>query len=223
MKVTEQRFFRNHIELRASNRSYGIGVLTGYAAKFNSPSEDLGGFREIIKPGAFASSLRRGSDVRCLVNHDPSLVLGRSTNGTLLMREDATGLRIACSLPDTSYAKDLYESVKRGDISQMSFAFKVADDGEDWSDSTGDDGLQYSLRTLRNVDLIDTSFVTYPAYPDTEASTDDRLDPSLVMGRSLWPSGIPAEIRSRIPGITQRSATTPQDRRKQITNFILGL
>jgi HK97 family phage prohead protease len=221
--MREQRFLSVRPELRTKGSADSIGSVVGYAAKFNRQSEDLGGFREVIAPGAFSATLNRGDDIRALVNHDPSLVLGRTKNGSLVLREDATGLRIACALPDTSYARDLYNSIKRGDINQMSFAFQVNDDGEDWDDDTDEDGDRTSIRTLKSVRLLDVSCVTYPAYSDTNVGTDDRVDPALVMGRSLFPSGIPAEIRSRFPGITQRSATDSVNRRRHLTNFVLGL
>lgn len=133
--------------------------LVGHAAVFDSPSELIGGmFREYVKPGAFAETL--GADVRALINHNPSLILGRNKAGTLALREDAKGLAIEVDLPDTTYARDLAVSIQRGDVTQMSFAFETLDDT--WR---MEDGVP--TRDLVKVRLSDVSAVTYPAYPDT--------------------------------------------------------
>ena len=88
-------------------------TLEGYAAVYNSET-DLGHFREVIKPGAFDDVL--DNDVRALINHDPNLILGRTTNGTLELSVDERGLKYRVKLGSQQYAKDFYESVKRGDI-----------------------------------------------------------------------------------------------------------
>ena len=218
--IREQRFQRTQLRTQSSMRSDSIGRITGYAAKFWTKSEDLGGFRETIASSAFDKALASNPDVRFLRDHNPTIILGRTKAGTLALSTDAIGLRFAVDLPDTSQARDLMTSINRGDVSQCSFAFTVDDDGEDWSDDTDDDGNSSSLRTLRSVSLLDCSAVTYPAYQDTEVNVDPTV---LAMGRSLWPQEIPVEVRSHVPGITQRSSSTSVERRKQITNFILGL
>lgn len=128
-------------------------ILEGYAAVYNSET-DLGPFREVIRPGAFDDVM--DNDVRALINHDPNLVLGRTTNGTLELSSDERGLKYRVKLGSQSYARDFYESVKRGDISQSSFAFTI--DKQSWNEE----------RTVRSVDkvrqLLDVSPVTYPAY-----------------------------------------------------------
>jgi HK97 family phage prohead protease len=144
-------------ELRTAND----GKLTGYAAVFNSLSEDLGGFRERILPGAFSRTIKT-ADVRALINHDPSRVLGRTTTGSLTLAEDSKGLKFTCSLPATTYASDLIESVRRGDISQCSFGFQAREDRWVPGQKQGN-----SIRELIDVDLFDVSAVTYPAYTDT--------------------------------------------------------
>lgn len=141
-------------------------VIRGYAALFNTLSEDLGGFREQLAAGAFSDALSN-SDVRALINHDPNLVLGRDRAGTLAMREDATGLQVEISPPETQYARDLVEVMKRGDVSQMSFAFTVAKEDQAWTR----DGTGPWLRTIKRISrLFDVSVVTYPAYPQTSAA-----------------------------------------------------
>ena len=138
-------------------------VLEGYAAVFNSET-DLGHFREVIKPGAFDDVMT--NDVRALINHDPNLILGRTENGTLELSTDERGLKYRVKLGNQQYAKDFYESVKRGDISQSSFAFTIKD--QSWNEE----------RTVRSVDkvrqLLDVSPVTYPAYAAATVQARDQ-------------------------------------------------
>lgn len=140
-------------------------MIRGHAAVFNQLSEDLGGFREQIAPGAFAEAVQK-DDVRALLNHDANFVLGRSGAGTLRMKEDAHGLAVEIDPPDTQAARDLMVSLKRGDINQMSFGFSVRPNGQNWAK---DDAGQY-IRTLTRVRLFDVSPVTFPAYPQTDVA-----------------------------------------------------
>jgi len=132
-------------------------TLTGYAARFNVWSEDLGFFREKIQAGAFKKSIEE-NDIRALFNHDPNLILGRTKNKTLELWEDDKGLGFNLNLPDTTYATDLKESIKRKDITQNSFGFQTLQD--EWSA----DGKK---RTLIEAKLFDISPVTFPAYKQT--------------------------------------------------------
>ncbi len=135
--------------------------IRGYAAKFNVLSENLGGFREQIAPGAFDDVLE--DDVRALINHDPNLILGRTVAKTLAIGQDETGLWYEAQLPATQAARDLAESISRGDVSQSSFAFSVASGGDDWQED--EDGRV--VRTVKKIGrLYDVSAVTYPAYPE---------------------------------------------------------
>lgn len=153
-------------ELSADETADPMPTIYGYAAVFNELSEDLGGFREIIRPGAFERTLKT-ADVRALLNHDSNYVLGRNRAGTLEVSEDERGLPVAITPPDTQWARDLVTSVKRGDVNQMSFQFMVK--SEDWSqDERG------VVRELRDVDLYDVSIVTYPAYPQTTAEVRSK-------------------------------------------------
>ena len=139
-------------------------MLVGHAAVFGQLSEDLGGFREQILPGAFSDAITT-DDVRALFNHDPNFVLGRNRAKTLEMSEDTTGLAIRISMPETQTIRDLVlEPIRRGDITQMSFQFSVRPGGQDWAKN---DAGQ-SIRTLKKVRLYDISPVTYPAYPQTD-------------------------------------------------------
>ena len=132
--------------------------IIGYAARFNELSEEMWGMREKIAPGAFTETIGK-SDVRALWNHDPNYVLGRTKNGTLQIREDEQGLFYEVTPPDAQWARDLVESIKRGDVDQSSFAFTV--DVEQWDESGNP-----VVRTIVKVrELFDVSPVTYPAYP----------------------------------------------------------
>ncbi len=154
-------------EIRAGNSDSGSPTITGYGAIFNTRSENLGGFREIIAPGAFDSVL--GDDVRGLFNHDPNFVLGRSTSGTLTLSVDEKGLKYDINAPDTQTIRDLViDPMKRGDITQSSFAFRVARDGDEWEQD--EEGL--IIRTITKISrLFDVSPVTYPAYEDAVSAT----------------------------------------------------
>lgn len=142
--------------------------LVGYAATFNAPSQDLGGFIETIAPGAFTRALAEKQDVRALYNH-ADRPLGRTKSGTLVLTQDAKGLRFRCLLdPNQQLHRDLHSSVKRGDIDACSFAFKPAvEKGDVWEDRKDASGKWYISRTLTDVDLFDVSIVNTPAYLST--------------------------------------------------------
>lgn len=160
-------------ELRTETRDPEAGpVITGYAAVFNSET-DLGYFREVVKPGAFKRAIKEKQDVRALWNHDPNYVLGRTKSGTLRLEEDKHGLRIEINPPRTEFAESLVESINRGDIDQMSFAFRVPEGGETWPER--EDG-KLPLRELRDVDLYDISPVCYPAYDTTSVGVRSAED-----------------------------------------------
>lgn len=146
-------------ELRTITDDDGLRHIIGYAAVFNSLSEDLGGFREKIDPGAFANSIN-SDDVRALWNHDSNYILGRNKSGTLTLAEDQRGLKIDITPPDSQWARDLMTSIERGDVSQMSFGFRTVE--QRWEGEYPDE-----TRTLMEVQLFDVSPVTFPAYPDT--------------------------------------------------------
>lgn len=131
---------------------------------FDREAVIAGLFRERIAPGAFAEAIRE-DDVRALFNHDPNLILGRTTAGTLLLAEDETGLRYEIDPPETQWARDLMVSVERGDISQSSFGFSVV--REEWQAPSSPNELP--LRTILEARLYDVSPVTFPAYEETTA------------------------------------------------------
>jgi uncharacterized protein len=144
----------------------GDPTIVGYAAVFDAESEDLGGFREIVKPGAFRASLDEKDDVLATIDHDNARLLGRRSSGTLAVMEDGRGLRMEIQPPDTSYARDLAASMKRGDIKGASFGFIVNPGGQTWL--TTRDGVR--IRELTSVRLLDVAVVSSPAYPDASAA-----------------------------------------------------
>jgi HK97 family phage prohead protease len=136
-------------------------VIEGYAAVYNKLSEDLGGFREKIKPGAFRKSLKR-SDTVMLFNHDPNYPLGRVSAGTLELKEDSRGLLVRAKPPRS--AGRIIESIQRGDVTKMSFGFTTERDS--WVHKKDE-----SIRTLEEVgELPDVGPVVFPAYPDTQVA-----------------------------------------------------
>ena len=145
------------IEVREADD--GARVATGYAALFDAPADIGGAWTEVISRGAFANAL--GGDVLALVDHDYGRVIGRSSAGTLRLREDAKGLAVEIDLPDTSDGRDLAVQLQRRDIRGMSFGFRVKHD--EW-----DETVSPPRRTIHEVDLIEVSAVARPAYPDTE-------------------------------------------------------
>lgn len=151
--------------LKIETRDDEKQIIRGHAAVFNQLSEDLGGFREQVAPGAFTEAIER-DDVRALFNHDANFVLGRTLSKTLRLSEDARGLAIEIDPPDTQAARDLLVSISRGDVSQMSFGFTIRPGGQDWAKD--DEGR--TIRTLKKVRLFDVSPVTYPAYPQTDVA-----------------------------------------------------
>lgn len=157
----EIRSFRGPIEAR----SIGDGQMSasGYAATFDSRSHDLGGFVEVIAPGAFARSLATGRDILATFNHDATRLLGRTRSGTLRVYEDERGLAYNLDLPDTSVGRDVAELLRRGDLTGSSFTFTPQE--VDWT--TTETG--YPLRTVRAAKLIELGPVTIPAYAQSSA------------------------------------------------------
>ena len=162
-------------EIDMEVRAVGDGMeFTGYAAVFDSPSEDLGGFREVIKPGAFARSLNAakngGRDIKAFLNHNSDVVLGSTRAKTLRLTEDARGLLAEITLPDSVWGQPVAAAVRRGDISSMSFGFSVTPKGDSWNDTRTE-------RTLHEVRLFEVSPVTgWPAYAATSASVRTLID-----------------------------------------------
>lgn len=166
-KSIECRSIDGTIEYRedAASAKPDAKCLRGYAARFNVIA-DLYWFDEEILPGAFSESIGK-DDIRALINHDPSLILGRNRAKTLELFEDNAGLYSIIDPPETNAAKDLVISVDRGDVSQMSFQFIVDEEKWIWSDSRNE---KNDLRQIIKATLRDVSIVTFPAYVQTDVS-----------------------------------------------------
>lgn len=165
-RVAKQKEIRTLDIQGLQTRSQGdseSNVIEGYAAVFNSPTDIGGTFTEVIEPGAFAEAIVSNEDIRALFNHDWNNVLGRTKSGTLRLSEDAKGLKFEVDLPNTTLARDLSESLKRGDISQCSFGFIPTGESWDWEP-------EIPVRTINSVELHEISVVSIPAYEDTEVS-----------------------------------------------------
>jgi HK97 family phage prohead protease len=191
-EVNHERRYLN-AEIRSESID-GARYVSGYACRWNQLSEDLGGFRERLAPNCFAESLRTG-DCRMLLDHDSGRLIGRASAGTLSVAEDGQGLLFRCALPNTSAGRDCYESVKRRDLTGMSFGF-VCQRAE-WTNEPDPDDPDsdeiYCIRTVVAATLIEISAVTWPAYSQSTVDASERT-------AALFPSGIPAEIRSHIDG-----------------------
>lgn len=149
-------------ELKTRAEQEGEMVIEGYFAVYNSETELWKGAFEEIIPGAFDNTL--SNDVRALINHETSLVLGRNKAGTLELKADSRGLWGSIKInPNDSDAVNLYERVKRGDVDQCSFGFNIPPGGEEteWRD----DGTVKWI--IKEIDLHEVSVVTFPAYEDT--------------------------------------------------------
>lgn len=162
----ERRYTAGEVRLAEKDRGGGQ-MVAGYAARFGELSDDLGGFYEIIEPGFFDGVL--DDDVRALWQHDARYVFGRTKARTLILRADEQGLWYAADPPQAGWAQDALESIRRGDVTQSSFGFSVAEDAwEKLADGT------VVRRLVRASALYDVSPVTFPAYPTTSATARDK-------------------------------------------------
>jgi len=171
----EKRFLTvTDIEIRATknDENKNLRTIGGYVTKFNTFSENLGFFREVreqVAPGAFKKTLKE-DDIRAFWNHNSDIILGRSTNGTLKLKEDNTGLAFDLDLPDTTAGRDAFISIERGDVTGMSFGFMVRGEEID----RGEDEKAPIIRTLTDIQLFEVSPVIFPAYPDSETEARDE-------------------------------------------------
>lgn len=146
--------------------------IEGYAIVFNSLSNDLGGFREIIEQGAITDELINNSDIVCLMNHDIKKgLLARSYHGrgSLKLDIDEHGLHYSFEAPKTALGDEVLEGIRRGDIAKCSFAFVC---GEDVWDK--DENGEYIRHVKKIKNLYDVSLVYHPAYEETEVKADTR-------------------------------------------------
>lgn len=190
------RHLRTGIPVRLETRADGKPMVVGYAAVYydagdpGTEYELLPDVVERIAPGAFDRALRE-DDVRALINHDPNRMLGRTKAGTLRLSVDAKGLRYEIDPPDTAYARDLMESLRRGDLDGSSFGFLPRQ-------TTYQREGQALTLSRTDVQLLDVSPVTFPAYAATTAEVRD--------GRDL--EAVRAEVEA-----WQRATAKPTDRR----------
>lgn len=173
--VVSQRNNRNVAYSNLELRSEGDGnTVVGYAAVWDSPSEPMP-FTEFVKRGAFSKTLNDGADVRLLIDHE-GIPLARTKSGTLRLSEDNIGLRIESDLdPLNPDAARVISAMRRGDMTQMSFAFRTI---KDWWNN------DRSVRELREVQLFDVSIVTFPAYEETVAELRSAKQNVIVTSNS---------------------------------------
>ena len=134
--------------------------IEGYFVVYNRETELWPGYFEQVAPEALNNTL--GNDIRALINHDSTLVLGRNKAGTLELKSDGHGLWGSVKInPNDSDAMNLYERVRRQDVSQCSFGFNIVNEEDEFRD----DGTIHTI--LKEIDLWETSIVTFPAYEET--------------------------------------------------------
>jgi uncharacterized protein len=195
-----------NIERRQADDAPESLRISGHAAVFDHEADIAGVFREVIRRGAFSRAIQQRQDVALLLNHDPSTVMARVSNGTLRLAEDAVGLFFEAELdPRDSDAQRTVNKIERGNISQMSFAFMATD--ERW-----DSDAEPPLREVLSTDLFDVSPVTYPAYQQTDVHAREIArrngvftdDPDALAGDPVVDPGLAARQRSRAVELRRR-------------------
>jgi hypothetical protein len=237
-QLVERRFI--NLELRSTTQGSKRSI-TGYAATWDTPfSKQMTramGFSERIARGAFSRALREKQDVICTRDHDPKQLLGRVSNGTLQLSEDSKGLRFSCDCPDTQAARDLHTLIQRGDIKGCSFSFIPTK--ERWGkEKNRDNGNLQATREIQDCDLLDVSCVAQPAYDvgtsvdareDFEDYDDDEDDDTAKASlqemdggmansflRSMFPNGVPVEVRSRMRIVRRKSGIVTAEQRNEM-------
>lgn len=145
-------------------------TVSGYAAVFNKETEIGERFTEMVAPGAFAESIANG-DIRALWSHNPDLVIGRTKNGSLQLREDEYGLAFKLKLPDTNQGNDAFKLIRDGYVTGVSFGFRVKE--EKWA--RGDEKTPHK-RTLVKVELFEISPTAFPAYEETHVAARETAE-----------------------------------------------
>ena len=159
----ETRFLNTNMSVRASDDGEKGQLLEGRGVPFNELSEDLGGFRERISPGAFDLD----QTIKSFWSHDTSLILGSTKSNTLRLQERSDGIHFTLDLPDTTTGKNAFESIQRGDVDGVSWGMFVHEDRIDQVDGQ-------VIRTVLRGDLIEISPVAFPAYSQTDVSAELR-------------------------------------------------
>ena len=164
MVQKETRSMSEKIELRSHDDEENY--IEGYALKFGTESEDLGGFIETIERDALKDT--DFSDVRALFNHNADHIIARSSADTLKLEVDDIGLKFRARIPNTTYGRDLLENLRNGNVNQCSFGFRLAEKGDHFK---FDEARKIYKRTLKNIkEILDVSVVTYPAYKDSHVA-----------------------------------------------------
>lgn len=217
MRTIERRM-TNGAAAQVTSRRTGGGsghICTGYGAVYycsGDPSTeyvlwDTPGNRAVerLMPGCFDDVLSTRPDTRLLFNHDPNCILGRTSNGTLELSSDKTGLRYLGQLNDTTIGLDVAKHLDRGDITGSSFSFAIAPDGEHWRDERQPDGTLLTIREIARVqELADVSPVTFPAYVGTSAGMRvDGADPATM---KMPPRAPDPAVAAKIEAMRKRAA-----------------
>lgn len=160
-----EMYFRTDFKVRQQDDER---YIEGYFIRFNEETELWKGVYEEVDPGAVDDSLKN-NDIRCLFNHDTSIVLGRTGNGTLELKKDSKGIfgRVKIN-PNDKQAMDIYARIERGDINACSFGFNIIDE----EIQNRDDGTTKFI--LKKIDLHEVSPVTFPAYPTTSIEAREK-------------------------------------------------
>jgi HK97 family phage prohead protease len=164
-KLERRQFDAGGFEVREDGDGFR---LEGYAALFDSRSENLGGFTETIRRGAFRQSLKSRNNIMFYYNHDSNQVLASTRAGTLRLEEDERGLKVSASIAPTSYGRDAKILVERGDVTGFSFGFSMPTRGGDEWNAEGTE------RILKSVRLFEVSLVGSPAYSQTNGTATIR-------------------------------------------------
>ena len=197
----ERRFHNQPVTLE--NRADNKPAIRGYCAVFYREGDpkteyclwddSYGRAVERIMPGAFDRALRQNQDVAGLFNHDPNMVLGRTSAGTMNLTKDEIGLRYEIEPGDTSVSRDVQEHIRRGDVTGSSFSFTVPPGGDRWTRTQDEDGKYFEVREVLDVELYDVGPVTFPAYQGTSAAVRSAED--AAEAKASWEAARAAERR----------------------------
>lgn len=210
--MIERRIVTRSTQLRATS---GLAI-DGHAAVFDQDyvlwDEGNACAVETVKPGAFSRAIKEKHDVRALLNHDPNQLLGRTSAGTLELKEDSVGLYFKVDPPDTQLGRDVHTLVKRGDLSGCSFAFRVTKQNVT---ETKKSGKLIRRREIEDVDLYDVGPVTYPAYAGTDVNAR-----ALELRSVMFPDGVPSSLLRLVPSFRASSASADGDDRQSILAYM---
>lgn len=140
-------------------------VVYGYAIVYNSPSVDLGGYREVIARDAFTDDIKTRRNITCLYEHEGHNVLGETAKGTLVLTPDDKGVAFELTLPDTEFGNSVYQRAQSGELDGMSFGFKQR--LVEWD-------LDRSIKTVRLGVITEVTITSTPAYEATVALTRSK-------------------------------------------------